>query len=341
MAAVAVMSPLPGVCVRVKNSFLDFSHEGDELSNDHKGSARFRSLSEKTADRCDRSPCGSSLSTAVSTPKKPGFDQNLTPSTLSEEDLSDRHLSLSSIEQGWESEQLQFHCDNEYRHPDYDHSNRWADYHPAEDYHFMDQSYYVGHENAELHVPSWGATTIKPQAACNSYANAEPEVTTLMVRHIPCRFTQEEVMRHLDSLGYARKYDFFYLPQDIRSRSNLGYAFVNFVDAATAKSCSETISGHAFGGCRSRKVCIVVPAHIQGLNNLITHFRSTAVMRSGHGPLFLNNALPVPQMELLKPATPEHPQGHRQGHRKQYTEHGDHWHQREGFQDRRSRNRHR
>jgi hypothetical protein len=327
----------------VKNSFLDFSHESDGLFNDHKGSARFRSLSEKTTDRSDRSPCGSPISTAASTPTKSGFDQNLTPSTLSEEDLSDRHLSISSTEQGWESEQLQFNCDNDYHHPDFHNSNRWADYQAPEEYHYNHQSYgYAGPENAELHSPAWGATTFEPQAAYNGYADPEePQVTTLMIRHIPCRFTQEEVMRHLDSLGYASKYDFFYLPQDIRSRSNLGYAFVNFVDAATAKSCQETISGHAFGGCRSRKVCIVVPAHIQGLDNLLTHFRSTAVMRSGHGPLFLNNALPVPQMELLKPLMPEPHQGHRQGHRKQYADNGDHWHQRDGFQDRRSRNRHR
>eukprot|EP00746_Dinoflagellata_sp_MGD_P157167 gnl/MRDRNA2_/MRDRNA2_86122_c0_seq6.p1 gnl/MRDRNA2_/MRDRNA2_86122_c0~~gnl/MRDRNA2_/MRDRNA2_86122_c0_seq6.p1 ORF type:complete len:340 (+),score=44.63 gnl/MRDRNA2_/MRDRNA2_86122_c0_seq6:130-1149(+) len=339
MAAVAVMSPaLPGVCVRVKNSFLDFSHENDGLVNDLKGTARRRSLSEKTTERSDCSPCGSALSTVASTPTKQGFDPNLTPSTLSEEDSSDRHLSISSTEPTWS-----FNCDAEYLHPDFNNANRWADYHASEEYQYnvMDQAYYPGPENAELHAPNWGTTTFEPQVAYNSYAEPEdPGVTTLMIRHIPCRFTQEEVMRHLDSLGYGRKYDFFYLPQDIRSRSNLGYAFVNFVDAATAKSCQDTISGHAFGGCRSRKVCIVVPAHIQGLDNLVTHFRSTAVMRSGHGPLFLNNALPVPQMELLKPAAPEPPQGHRQGHRKQYTENGDNWH-RDGFQDRRSRNRHR
>jgi hypothetical protein len=181
---------------------------------------------------------------------------------------------------------------------------------------------------------------MKPQAgiaACNSSADTqEAQVTTLMIRHIPCRFTQEEVMGHLDSLGYAQKYDFFYLPQDIRSRSNLGYAFVNFINEATAKSCQDAISGQAFGGCRSRKVCVVVPAHIQGLSSLMCHFRSTAVMRSGHGPVFLNSALPVPQMELLKPLPPGE---HRQGPQKfgNGDRNGDRW-QQGGYHDRSSRN---
>jgi hypothetical protein len=352
-----MMSPtaLPGVLVRTKNTFLDFSQETSGPDCKFKGSARIRSLSERTADR---SPCGSiiSISTAASTPVKAYQNQgfNLTPSTLSEEELSDRHPSLSSTEhsaQGcWENEQLHFNYDNGYHHSD-------------QSYHHIDeQSYYCGQEQAPYpmqlveQMPSWGgASPMEARAAmtpCNNYvapqapqAPKTPQVTTLMVRHIPCRFTQEEVMRHLDSLGYAQKYDFFYLPQDIRSRSNLGYAFVNFVDAATAKSCQDAISGHAFGGCRSRKVCVVVPAHIQGLNSLMTHFRSTAVMRSGHGPVFLNSALPVPQMELLQPLPQEdqqiqqHHQPHRQGQRKQYKDNGDSWQQNDGYQQQQSEHR--
>lgn len=310
---------LPGVCVRLKNTFLDFREETKGVPDFIKGSAHIRSMSEGTTDR---SPCGSALSTAASTPTKPGFQQNLTPSTLSDEDFPVHHLSLSSTEPGCEVEHLPCMC----AYDDYD-----------KDYNTLDQWY-----PAPMQQTAWDVSALESamemqaaMAPCPSYADA-PEttvVTTLMIRHIPCRFTQEEVMSHLDALGYAQKYDFFYLPQDIRSRSNLGYAFVNFIDAATAKSCQDAISGNTFGGCRSRKVCIVVPAHIQGLENLMSHFRSTAVMRSGHGPVFLNSALPVPQMELLQPLTPA--PKHRQGQRRM--EKGERWEYR-GSHDRSSRN---
>lgn len=38
----------------------------------------------------------------------------------------------------------------------------------------------------------------------------------------------------LDKSGFSNTFDFFYLPVDFRNRCNLGYAFVNFLDARSA-----------------------------------------------------------------------------------------------------------
>jgi hypothetical protein len=76
------------------------------------------------------------------------------------------------------------------------------------------------------------------------------EVTTLMMRGIPCKFSQEDLLTLVDSSGLGDKYDFFYMPYAGSNGSNLGYCFINFretIDAWTfafhfqwyaARSCS-------------------------------------------------------------------------------------------------------
>jgi hypothetical protein len=116
--------------------------------------------------------------------------------------------------------------------------------------------------------------------------NPNVEVTTLMVRGIPCSLTQERLMLFLDQAGLHGKYDFFYMPRAGRSRSNLGYAFVNFVDAASSAIACSMTQGVVLDPGRSKKVCRVSPAHIQGLEELKRHFRRTAVSRGTRGPVY-------------------------------------------------------
>jgi hypothetical protein len=111
-------------------------------------------------------------------------------------------------------------------------------------------------------------------------------ITTLMIRGIPCSYPQEKMLEFLDALGLQGKYNFFYLPRKSH-QSNLGYAFVNFIDMAWANVCFVTLNGKSLDPMRSKKVCSVSPARIQGLANLEKHFRHTCVSKSvGRGPVF-------------------------------------------------------
>jgi len=119
--------------------------------------------------------------------------------------------------------------------------------------------------------------------------NTEPvdEITTLMFRGIPCSFSQDTLMRTIDNVGLKGKYDFFYLPRVGNHGSNLGYAFINFIDEAGAEECMAAFNGVALDPSRSTKTCTISHADIQGLGNLRKHFRRTAVSRGARGPVFL------------------------------------------------------
>lgn len=57
------------------------------------------------------------------------------------------------------------------------------------------------------------------------------ERTTVMLRNLPNNYTREMFLEMLDSEGFRGSYDFVYLPCDFHRKANLGYAFVNMVDA--------------------------------------------------------------------------------------------------------------
>jgi hypothetical protein len=83
---------------------------------------------------------------------------------------------------------------------------------------------------------------------------------------LPCRILENDVIAALDAAGFAGKHDFVHVPTraGARTKSNLGYAFINFVDSATASCFSAHFTGYRFPGTHSAKVCSVRPARVQG-----------------------------------------------------------------------------
>merc|ERR1719265_1827493 len=92
--------------------------------------------------------------------------------------------------------------------------------------------------------------------------NTEPvaEITTLMVRGIPCSFSQDALIKTIDQAGLKGRYDFFYLPRAGNNGSNLGYAFINFTDQEGAEHCMGTFNGVPLDPSRSTKVCTISQA---------------------------------------------------------------------------------
>jgi len=124
---------------------------------------------------------------------------------------------------------------------------------------------YKGNTLCAVAEASAEAETIEP---------AEPLVTTMHIRNIPNRCTKEEVMRHVDQLGFADQYDLFHMPMDKQRKSNLGYAFINFVEPQTASLFQKKMKGACVAGDRvqnCKKACTVVPANVQGVQNYVNN----------------------------------------------------------------------
>jgi len=106
--------------------------------------------------------------------------------------------------------------------------------------------------------------------------------TTMMIRNMPGRYSQNDLMSDLEQLGLAGTYNFLYIPIDKRTAANVGYAFVNFVDASWARMCAERFEGYRFSHQKrsSQKLGTVSVAFLQGLEKNLQHYENTAVNMS-------------------------------------------------------------
>lgn len=120
-------------------------------------------------------------------------------------------------------------------------------------------------------------------------------VTTLMIRNIPNRYTQAELMDELTLLGYGGSIDFLYMPLDRGSKANVGYAFVNFIAVKAASDCRGALHGYKFIRHGKDKVAIVSAAHLQGFAANFDHYHTRAISTtrtSLHRPLIRSGCRP-------------------------------------------------
>mmetsp|Transcript_120559 Transcript_120559/g.257454 ORF Transcript_120559/g.257454 Transcript_120559/m.257454 type:complete len:327 (+) Transcript_120559:109-1089(+) len=151
--------------------------------------------------------------------------------------------------------------------------------------------------------------------------------TTLMIRNIPNAYSQQDLIAELEDLGFAGTFDFFYMPIDHgrhrhhgtrRSASNVGYAFVNFLEPTMAEKCIAMLQDRHFqrNGKVFNKTAVVSVAHIQGLEANRAHYEHAAVntanplkkhpqkhQDTSMAPLIVANiskALPVAEPEAVR-----------------------------------------
>jgi hypothetical protein len=59
--------------------------------------------------------------------------------------------------------------------------------------------------------------------------NQDTEVmglTTMMIKNIPVKCMQSDLLKLIDTKFYG-KYDYFYLPMDLKTHQSVGFAFIN------------------------------------------------------------------------------------------------------------------
>merc|ERR1712176_170632 len=67
--------------------------------------------------------------------------------------------------------------------------------------------------------------------------------TSIMLCNIPYHYTRSMVMDFLRDAGFEDHVTFIYIPMNLRSRGNFGYAFVDFASATIAAQCKERLEG--------------------------------------------------------------------------------------------------
>ena len=128
--------------------------------------------------------------------------------------------------------------------------------------------------------------TVRPSCAPHVAAerlmlHGESAVTTVMLKNIPNKFTQKMLHRCLDSKHHG-EYDFLYLPIDFKNRCNKGYCFVNFRSPEVCTQFTCAFHGVCLGpsnGSNSAKVCKVVLARFQGLEDSIQRLKQSPVIK--------------------------------------------------------------
>eukprot|EP00929_Paragymnodinium_shiwhaense_P085151 TRINITY_DN455_c0_g1_i3.p1 TRINITY_DN455_c0_g1~~TRINITY_DN455_c0_g1_i3.p1 ORF type:complete len:391 (+),score=86.90 TRINITY_DN455_c0_g1_i3:91-1263(+) len=122
--------------------------------------------------------------------------------------------------------------------------------------------------------------------------SASTEVT-LMMGNLSSKYTQQSLIEEMDADGFAGTYDFFYLPIDVATKTNRAYAFINLVDAESAKRFQEHFDGRKMRLPNSGKCTTVKVASLQGFQANHAHFANSRVANRGSPhtrPLFLREA---------------------------------------------------
>jgi dsDNA-specific endonuclease/ATPase MutS2 len=84
--------------------------------------------------------------------------------------------------------------------------------------------------------------------------NAEDLRTCLMVRNIPNKYSQNELIYEVNRNNQGR-YDFVYLPIDYTNDANVGYAFINFVHPLFILDFFTEFNGYRWQRYKSPKIC--------------------------------------------------------------------------------------
>ena len=101
-----------------------------------------------------------------------------------------------------------------------------------------------------------------------SILNNKTTHSTVMMKNIPMRISQKDLLQLLDSQGYSDVYDYLYLPMDLKTMCNRGYAYINFAHPVFILDFYLQFHGFQwrqfYKDCFSSKRCLVCYANVQG-----------------------------------------------------------------------------
>jgi len=88
---------------------------------------------------------------------------------------------------------------------------------------------------------------------------------TVMIKNIHYKSSQESIMRTLNGLGFEGTYDAIYAPGNPARKTNLGYAFIQFLHVDHLKAFHKRCDGRPFDAAPATKPCTVIVSAVQGI----------------------------------------------------------------------------
>lgn len=176
------------------------------------------------------------------------------------------------------------------------------------------------HSYASSHCGSTGSVGRNDQGtgefslSIEKVASGEDTRTTLMVRNIPNKYTQQMLLAEIN-VHHHGKYDFFYLPIDFKNKCNMGYAFINFIEAASIVPFYQEFDSQKWTNFNSEKVCAISYARLQGKQAMITRFQNSSLLdkHESYRPLVFHSSGPNRGKPETFPA-PKQPMTHHHHH---------------------------
>lgn len=108
-----------------------------------------------------------------------------------------------------------------------------------------------------------------------------------MIKNIPNKYTQKMLLERIDA-KHSGRYDFFYLPIDLKNNCNVGYAFINMSDPIFVVALYEDLHGQTWERFNSEKICELTYGRIQGKHALVDNFQSAVDLRKVKPAVFLS-----------------------------------------------------
>lgn len=130
------------------------------------------------------------------------------------------------------------------------------------------------------------------------------ECTTVMMCRVPLAYSRDRLIDLMDSHGFAKKFDFVYLPTNFTTMLGVGYAFVNLTTHEQARDFVRVFDGFTGWDSIASRACMVRWSKVQGLKTNIQRFRNSPVMSasvpSSYKPVLLKDGVRMPFPEPTK-----------------------------------------
>lgn len=103
-------------------------------------------------------------------------------------------------------------------------------------------------------------------------ASGKDTTTTVMIRNIPIKYTDELIIEALEE--FKGKFNCFYMPYDFNKNGNRGYAFINFINPLHILYFYEKFNHKKWKYFDSMKICELNAAHFQGISEIQKHAKN-------------------------------------------------------------------